>query len=181
MKIVHDWWDTAAEVCMKVRKLIDELAQLGLSILSVFTLLSAGLLIYWLFFDTEPSIHYGNNYRAEFVGDRVVFHLDARRIRNCPTRIHRKISNCGQIDLPETIATTQLGEYAGPVSYPLDILFQSFTREQLSGNVCTLVSQAEATCNPAQALLKMPIIFQSPPITFIPVPRSKTYDAAGSP
>lgn len=181
MKIVRNWWNTSCEVCLRMRRFCNELAQLGLSILSVLMLLSAGLFIYWLFFDTEPSIHYGSNYRVEFVGDRIILYLDAKRVRDCPTKIKRKISGCGQIDLPETIATTPIGEYAGPASYPLSVLFQSFTREQLSGNTCTIVSQAEATCNPAQALLKMPIIFQSPPITFVPVPRAKTYDAPGNP
>jgi hypothetical protein len=145
-----------------------------LLLLCVF--LFSGLGIYWLWFDTAPIILYGPNGRSEFKGDRVIFHLDATRLRACPATIHRKISGCGQVDLPDSIATTEVGKNPPPVSFPLEILFQHFSKEQLSGNVCTMVSIAEGYCNPAQAFFKMPIRSVSQPIQFIPVPRAKTFE-----
>lgn len=175
MKKFLDWWNTSCQTCRTIRRFLIDLAQLALSLVTILFVFSAGLFVFWIFFDNEPAVRYGPNSRAEFNGDYIVFYLDAKRIRDCPTTIRRKIVGCGQIDLPQSFATTPVGESPSPVSYPLAILFQSFSREQLSGNVCYMVSQAEAYCNPAQKLMKMPVISQSQPIQFVPVPRTKTY------
>lgn len=156
-------------------KIIINTAKLSLGLLVILYLIFSVLFSYWLFFDNAPAIRYGPNGRAEFIDDRIIFHIDATRLRGCETEIRRKITGCGQIDLPLSFSTTTVGSKAGPISLPLTVLFQSFSQKQLSGNVCSLVSQAESYCNPAQKMLRMPIIVQSSPISFIPVPRSKSY------
>jgi hypothetical protein len=131
--------------------------------------------IYWLFFDTAPIVHYGNGGLAEFRDEFVIFHLDATRLRDCPAKVSRTIGGCGQIELPDMWVTTPLGDQAGPVSIPMEFLFSHFPRDLLSGNVCMLTSVVEGYCNPAQKLFHVPIITTSPPILFIPVPRSRSY------
>lgn len=176
MRRLIEWWKTTCERCQVVRKVIVDAARLASSLMMIGLLLFSGLFIYWIFFDDEPAIHYGPNVRQEFYADRIIFHLDATRVRDCPTEIKRKIAGCGQIDWPSSFASTPVGQRAGPISFPLSDLFQSFSREQLSGSVCTFISEASSYCNPAQALLKMPIKTQSHPIQFVPVPRAKSYD-----
>lgn len=176
MRPLMGWWNTACERCQAVSKVITNSAKLAGSLMMIGLFLSSGLFIYWIFFDNQPAIYYGPNVRPEFYGDRIIFHLDATRIRDCPTEIKRKIAGCGQIDWPSSFASTPVGQRAGPVSFPLSDLFQSFSREQLSGSVCTFISEASSYCNPAQVLLRIPIKTQSYPIQFVPVPRTKSYD-----
>ena len=144
-----------------------------LTAILMFAFFSLG--VYWLFLDTAPIVYYGKNSFAEFDSGNVIFHLDALRMRDCPAVVRRKIDGCGQIDLPDSIVTTPIGERAGPVSLPIAILFQSFSQQQLSGNVCRMTSIVEGYCNPAQKLFKVPVITTSPVINFIPVPRSKSF------
>lgn len=175
MKPLLDWWNTTCERCQQIRQIIIDAAKLAGSLLMIVLLMCSGLFFYWIFLDTAPSVLYGPNQRVEFSGDNILFHLDATRMRDCPAEIRRKISGCGQIDLPLSFASTPVGQKPGPVSFPLNTLFQSFTRESLSGNVCTFSSQASSYCNPAQRFLHLPIVTQTN-IQFIPVPRAKTYD-----
>lgn len=170
-----NWWNNACAICLTVRKVMLDAAKLMLSLLLIVSTIFSGLFLYWIMFDISPVMQYGPNGRKEFVEDRIIFYLDATRLRNCDTKIYRKITGCGQVDLPVTFATTPVGSQAPPISVPLSTLFQSFTREQLSGSICSLISQAESYCNPAQRLLRLPIVVQSPPISFIPVPRSQSY------
>jgi hypothetical protein len=133
-----------------------------------------GLGVYWLFFDTDPIVYYGNNGMAEFQGDTIIFHVDATRLRDCPAIITRKIGGCGQVDIAPTHAVTPVGQQAGPVSIPMSLILQSYPKSMLSGNVCYLISTATGYCNSAQKLFHVPIITHSPPIYFIPVARMKS-------
>ena len=175
MKRLWDWWQTSCERCQQIRQIVVDAAKLAGSILMIALLMCSGLFFYWVFMDTAPDVFYGPNQRVEFAGEHVIFHLDAMRMRGCPTEIQRKIAGCGQIDLPTSFASTPVGQKAGPISFPLTLLFQSFSRESLSGNVCMFSSQASSYCNPAQRLLHLPIVTQTS-ISFIPVPRAKSYD-----
>lgn len=173
--MVKRWWDTSCKFCLTVRQFMIDLLNVLTTILVFLIIVFSGIGAYWIFLDNEPILHYGPNGYAEFIDDKIVFHLDATKLRDCPTTIQRKISGCGQIDLPESPSVTPVGERPPPVTIPLSLLFQNLAPQQLSGNVCTLVNVAKGYCNPAQQLLKLPIHTQSPPITFIPVPRTKTY------
>lgn len=173
-KIIR-WWNTTCYFCLQIRKFLHDIFVFFSYLIGIVLVLCFGLFVYWIFFDTDPIVHYGTNGRAEFYQDRIIFHVDAVRMRDCQAVIYRKISGCGQIDLPMSHAVTPIGNRAPPVSFPIDVLFQSFSREQLSGNVCTLTSTAIGYCNPAQRLLKIPVISQSAPIVFVPVPRAKTW------
>lgn len=178
---ISQWWNTTCEWCLLIRHFVKDVLICFFYLFGLVIILCFGLFVYWIGLDTDPIIQYGPNGRAEFFNDRIIFHLDATRMRNCPAVIYRKISGCGQIDIPITHAVTPVGEKAPPISFPLEILFQSFSKEQLSGNVCTLHSIAEGYCNPAQRLLKIPIISRSEPIVFIPVPRAKTWQDQNKP
>jgi hypothetical protein len=171
-----DWWNTTCVACLKIRQGLLELFNLLSILLALGIILFAALGAYWLWWDTAPIIYSGPNGRAEFVDGNVIFHLDAVRLRGCPDRVRRKISGCGQIDIPETDAVTPVGLQVPPVSIPLTTITQRFTAAQLSGNVSVLISIVEGYCNPAQAFFKMPIHNQSLPIAFIPVPRAKSYN-----
>lgn len=168
------WWNTTCSFCHEFRQIIADVSKIAIYILTMGLVGFFILGIYWLFIDISPVVYYGGHGMAEFRGENIIFHLDATRLRDCPVRIRRKIGGCGQIDIPETIGTTPVGQKAPPVSFPLSALFQQYDRQMLSGNVCNLISIAEGYCNPAQRLLGKPIISVSPPIQFIPVARMKS-------
>lgn len=176
MKRILDWWNTTCEFCLQFRRIVLDAAQLALSLLIILGVIFSSLFGYWIFWDTNPAIYYGPNGSKEFVDDHIIFDIDATRLRACETTIRRKITGgCGQITLQETFATTPVGQKAPAVSIHMNTILSSLPREKLSGSVCFLVNHAESYCNPAQRLLKMPIITESPPIGFIPVPRMKSY------
>ena len=168
------WWATSCKFCLQIRRIMLDLFNVLATLLLVGVFMFAGLGIYWLWFDTDPIVYYGNNGIAEFSGDNIIFHLDATRIRDCPAMITRKIGGCGQIDIPPSHAVTPVGQKAGPFSMPLAAILQSYPKSVLSGNVCYLISTATGYCNPAQKLLHVPIVAHSPPIYFIPVARIKS-------
>jgi hypothetical protein len=162
-----EWWNTSCQVCLKLRSLAKSFVVIVMDLIAVAVLTLSGLFIYWIFFDVDPILHYGNNSNVAFTKQAIIVKLDATRLRDCPVTIRRKITGCGQIDIPETIGVTAVGEKPPPVAIPLSLIFSTFSREDLSGNVCQLISIASGYCNPAQRMLNIPIITVSPPISFV--------------
>ncbi len=162
-----EWWNTSCRFCLKLRQLAHDVVSVVFDLIAVFALAMSGLFVYWIFFDLNPIIHDGDNGNVMFTEQALIVNLDATRLRDCPVTIRRKITGCGQIDIPDTIGITQVGEKPPIIAIPLSVIFQTFTREDLSGNVCKLVSIASGYCNPAQRMLNVPIVTVSPPISFV--------------